>query len=276
LKTENPWNLTLPLHVLVGSDNARKSCKSLHCHISSGRFPDGSFIQMASGLIVCSPELCFLQMAGELHFIDLVEFGYEICGRYRIGKENAPGQGFRDDLPLTSVAKLCSYITKATGLKGRTNALKALRFIADGSASPMETVLTMLLTLPYRIGGYGFPLPMLNHRIEVTTNARKSKKYYCDLYWPSGQVDVEYDSDAFHTGPDRIAKDAIRRTALMSAGIAVVTISRKQLYDVRELREVAELLSQLLGKRLRYPKKEFAVRHAQLRRQLLLKMPADK
>jgi len=275
LKNENPWNHDTPLHVLVGSDNARKNCRGLHCHISSGEFPDGSFIQMTQGLAVSSPELCFLQMAGELSFTDLVMLGYEFCGSYRLDSSD---QGFRGDLPLTSGARLNSYITKAAGLKGRTKASRALRFIADGSASPMETILTLLLILPYRFGGYGFPKPQLNYRIDMPADSEKTagKPYYiCDLYWPDGKVDVEYDSDAYHTGPERIANDAIRRNALISVNVTVVTVTRMQIIDTQSFRKLAELLSQRLGKRLKYPKKEFATRHASLRREFFPKAPKD-
>jgi len=296
LKGENYWGLPLPVHVLVGSDNARKASRSLRCHISSGKFPAGSFIQTPSGFIVSSPELCFLQMAGELALTDLVLLGYEFCGGYRLDGKNASGRGFRDDQPLTSVAGLASYTAKAAGLKGRKNALRALRHIANGSASPMETVLTMMLTLPYRLGGYGLSLPRLNCLIDTTANTGKSAgksagkaagkstgkaagkstgksasnvKYYGDLYWPEKQVDVEYDSDVYHTGSDRIAKDAVRRNALTGAGVKVVTVSRMQITDTARLREFAEILAGLLGKRLQYPKKEFDHLHKKLRLQIL-------
>ena len=271
--------LAMPLHVLVGSDNARKINRNLHCHISSGEFPSGSFVRMDSGLTVSSPELCFLQMAGELSLVDIVALGYELCGSYRLDKENEEGTGFRGDLPLTSVGSLSSYIARATGLKGRKNALRALHFIADGSASPMETILAILLTFPYRLGGYGFPKPMLNHRIEVPASAGKSdgksKYYYCDLYWPDKKVDVEYDSDMYHTGSERIAQDAVRRNALSGMDIMVVTVSRMQVTETIKMRELAEVLSKLLGKRLQYAGKEFAYRHAKLRKQLLFRLQAN-
>jgi len=82
-----------PLHVLVGSDNARKNQQGLHCHISSGEFPNGSFVRMPSGLIVSSPELCFMQMASVLSLVDLVALGYEFCGNYRKDFEAAKGKG---------------------------------------------------------------------------------------------------------------------------------------------------------------------------------------
>ena len=309
LRIEKFQNLSRPLHILVGSKNARKASKSLHCHISLAEIPDWSFIRMPNGLIVSSPELCFLQMASELSFIDLVMLGYEFCGSYRINKENKSqdvqnkNKGFSNNLPLTSTSKLSSYAIKAVNLKGCKKARRAIDFIVDGSASPMETILTMFLTLPYRFGGYGFPKPILNFGIDMpssnvdsytdypilitvdstgikTSNAidtlANKSKYYCDLYWPDKKVSVEYDSDEYHTGTYRIEKDAIRRNALASANITVVTASRRQVNDTDKLRELAEVLSKLLKKRLTYAEAEFKHRHAILRDQLMPKLPMNK
>ena len=293
LQAENFYGLTTPLHVLVGACNARKVNRNLQCHVNTVELPHGSFIRMDSGMVVSSPELCFLQMAGELPFVDLVALGYELCGNYRLATGNDPAgqnttgndesaenRGFRDDLPLTSVSNLISYIAKAIGSKGRKNAMKALHFVADGSASPMETILAIMIILPYRLGGYGFPKPLLNYCIEEPSanksnpkSTSKPKVYYCDLYWPEEKVDVEYDSDAYHTGSARIEQDAIRRNALTNMGITVITVSRRQVIAALKMRELAKVLSRLLRKRLRYPRTEFTYRQAKLLEQLLPKLP---
>ena len=280
LRADKFWGFAVPLHVLVGSGNARKVNRYMHSHVSPGEFPDGSFVRMDSGLVISSPELCFLQMAGEIPFANLVALGFELCGTYRLDRESADGKGFRGDLPLTSAYSLGSYASRAVGLKGRKNAMKALSFIADGSASPMETILAILLVLPYRLGGYGFPMPLFNHRIDMPASVvkadGKSKYYYCDFYWPDKKVAVEYDSDAFHTGSERIAEDAIRRNALSRMGITVVTAARMLVFNSLKMHEFAEVLSKLLGKRLQYSQKEFKYRHAKLLRQLFTKLPADR
>jgi len=278
LHVSNPWNLTTPMHILISNKNVRRVNESLQYHIASRQFPTGSFIQVDSKLAVSSPELCFVQMASELSLIELIELGYEFCGRYRLEENNKKGRGFRDDLPLTSVNKLDSYLSRVAGLKGSKNARRALRYLADGSASPMESALTMLLTLPYKFGGYGLPMPLLNCPVQVAKDAKKTSKakLYCDLYWPEEQVDVEYDSDAYHANPARISKDAIRRNALTSAGVTVITLSRKQINNTAELHRVAVDLSKLLGKRLVYKMPEFTMRHAKLRSHLLPKVPQER
>ena len=208
-----------------------------------------------------------MQLACELSLIDLMMVGYEFCGGYRLDKENDPEQGFRKEPALTSVAKLNSFVARATGLKGCKNARKALRYIADGADSPMETALTLLLCLPYRHGGYGFALPRLNYHIEVDLPAGK-QTYRGDLYWPKERVDIEYDSDTYHATTERINRDATRRTHLSLAGVSVITVTRTQIMNVARMRVVAELLSKKLKKRLRYSP-EFILRQFELRKQLL-------
>jgi len=278
LYIENPFGLSMPLHILVGDRNARKGASVLTYHVGDRQFPGGSFIQVAPDVVMSSPELCFVQMSKELSLIQLVMLGYELCGSYRMDSESWSGQGFRGDKPLTTVAKLDSYVARLEGLKGIKNARRALRFIADGSASPMETALTMLLTLPYKLGGYSFPLPLLNCPVHVPVNTKRIKaksKFYCDIYWPDEQVDVEYDSDYYHAKDEKIAKDAIRRNALSSVGVTVVTVSRKQINNAAELRNVAVVLSKLLDKQLKCPMPEFTARHTALRSQIMPKASVD-
>jgi len=270
---------TLPLHILVGSDNARKVSCDLRSHINAGTFPRGSFVQGGTGLIMSSPELCFLQMASELSLAELIMLGFELCGTYRIDKISEPDKGFRNDLPLTNSAKLDSFIDRAIGHAGTKRARKALRYITDGSASPMETVLTMLLTLPYRLGGYGFPMPSLNYPLFIETNSRsisQKKKYVCDLYWPGEQIDVEYDSNAFHTASEKMKQDAKRRNTLSSAGVVSVTVTKDQLQSVSAFHDVAIVLSKLLEKRLQPPMPQFTARRIELRESVLPKTPRDK
>ncbi len=272
LQYENPWGLAQPLHFLVGSGNARKVSRGVVSHVVTTSFPDGSFIRVDKNLIVSSPELCFVQMAGILSLAELVALGYEFCGGYRLDKEDEKERGFRDDPPLTSVVSLHSYVGKAVGMVGRKKAIQALRFIADGSRSPMETALAILLTFPYRLGGYGFPVPLLNYPIEVPAGTRRAHgttELYSDLYWKEEKVDVEYDSDAYHAHPTQLSRDAARRNSLSSAGVTVITVTWGQVVYPTRLREVAEALSKLLNKRLQLSRLDFAVHHAKLCSQVL-------
>jgi len=245
-------------------------------HLFTGEAPEGCFISAKDILELSSPEFSFLQMSGRLSLVKLVELGYELCGTYSLpvsGDNNVPDRGFNNRLPLTNVRQLSEFVSCMTGVKGlnKTAAIRALRYIIDGSASPMETKLAMLLTLPYKLGGFGFPKPKLNSRIIPSKTERKSSNksfYSCDYFWPDHNTAVEYDSAQFHTGSSHITDDSNKRIFLMSMGITPITVTTQQLYDSYDFERVARVIAKCLGKRLAYKNPGFAAAHRKLREQL--------
>jgi hypothetical protein len=210
-------------------------------------------------------------MATKLNLINLIQLGFELCGTYSLPAHSEPyvaktqeslDKGFVSCEALTNVKKLAGLISKLSGIHGHKRAMRALQFVADNSASPMETKLTMFLTLPYRLGGYGLPMPLLNPRIEGSS-------YRCDLFWPKVKLAVEYDSDQFHTGADRIARDSMRRNDLALLGITVVTVTRQQVRNSVRFRETATLLSKHLEKRLQFRDPVFSECHFALKALLI-------
>ena len=244
-------------------------------HVFSGETPACCFMHVDTGLFVSSPEFCFLQLANQLPLVKLIELGYELCGTYSLptaGDPDIPARGFYSRQPLTSTDRLDAFIAGMPNVKGRKKALRALRYILDSSASPMETKLSILLTLPYLLGGFGLITPELNGRIIIPKAIRKSASrasFACDLYWPDYALAVEYDSDQYHTGSKRIADDAKRKNALASLGVTIITITKQQIYNPAELEKAARLLAKNMDKRLLYDKPRFAVAHHELRKLLL-------
>lgn len=264
-----------PLHLLVPSAADRCRACGVVSHVCPRSLPAGSFIHPRKGLYVSSPELCFVQMATMLPFADLVRLGFELCGTYSYRADSTVRYGLR---PLTDVPRLARYVDAAAGMDGSVAAKRAVGYLVQGSASPMETSLVLLLCLPVRLGGYGLPFPLMNHRVELG-NAGKAgadvrgglRRSYrlCDLYWPCANVATEYDSDEFHAGALRMARDASRRIELASLGIQVVTITRRQVMDYRETEKAALLLAKLLGRRIRPGKCDWTGKRFGLRRSLL-------
>jgi len=291
--------LSLPLHIMFKKQSTSRLSKKLRPHIFTGQTPEGCFIQIDDNfaddiddnlyddvdanrdynLYVSSPEFCFLQMAGKYALLGLIELGYELCGSYSMpaaksaaGDSRAPVKGFYDRPPLTSTRKLAAFLTRMPGAKGHQKAIRALRYILDGSASPMETKLSMFLTLPYKLGGFGFPKPELNRRIIPSKiNKHFSDKIFfvCDLFWPDHDLAVEYDSEQFHTGRDKIADDSKKRNSLTMMGITVITVTKTQIFDRTEFEKVVGVLSKCLKKRLRFKNPQFAEIHNELRELLL-------
>lgn len=262
-----PWWLGRPLHVLVADAATRRNSEGAVCHVWSAALPKGAVLDSENGFCVCAPELTFLQMAESMELVDLVELAFELCGTYDISTGEV-----RSCAPLTTVAKLKAYASKAEGARGRRKALRALQYVADGSASPRETVLTMLLCLPYNLGGYRFELPVLNRRIDVGARARNiaSKQFYrCDLYWPGVKLALEYDSDLEHLGSRSSASDSSRRNALDALGVDVISVTTLQIASRVEMEKIAHHVARRLGKRLQYKEPTFSVANLRLRTALL-------
>jgi len=256
--------------------------KTMVQHVFSGKITANCFVDVYDGqktssseLEVSSPEFCFLQMAGQLPLIGLIQLGYELCGSYSMSiteSHNKHESRFYNRPSLTSIKNLHELIAAMPGFIGHKNAVRSLRYIIEESASPMETKLSMLLSLPHKYGGYGIPKPKLNARIVLSKTAERSSSksfYKCDLFWPDHDLAVEYDSDTYHSGPAQIASDSKKRNALASMGIQVITITTQQLYDSSEFEKAARVIAKLLGKRLVFTNPDFDDMHYLLRKKLL-------
>ena len=267
--------LSLPLHILLGCPDNRWASNTMKQHVYSGKVPAGCFVSAKDGLEVSSPEFCFLQMAMQLPLPGLIELGYELCGTYSMLTAGGPDK-YKSGLPerptLTSTKKISDFVDQMTHFKGHANAVRALRYVLEGSASPMETIVAVLLTLPYRLGGFSLPIPKLNYRIELSKIAKRSanKEYFkCDLFWPDHNVAVEYDSNKYHSGPTQIEEDSKKRNTLDLMGIKVITVTTGQLYHSNEFENVARLIAKRIGKRLVFKDPGFNVAYNELRDQLL-------
>lgn len=263
-----PAGCTLPVHVLVGRDAMRVRTKSVASSVCSS-LPQRSVVDAGTGFLICSPEFVFLQMAASLTLVQLVQLGFELCGTYSLA-ENGPARTRR--APLTAVAKLKAFVEANQNVPGRVKALRALRYCMDGSASPMETTLVLLLCLPYGLGGYGIERPFLNYRIDAPLGMRKATdRSYCkaDLCWPKAKLCVEYDSKEYHLEPERQESDSRRRNTLVALGFTMMVVSWGQIADSGAFNRLAQQIARKTGKRLRYKDPGFTRKHLALRDELL-------
>ena len=203
------------------------SCPSTTASLVSHKWtslPASSFVDAGPGFLVSTPEFCFLQMAREMTVAQLVQLGLELCGTYALA-ENGPA--ISREAPLTTAAKLRAFVEAAAGAPGRATALRATRYLLDGSASAMETLLALLLYLPNNLGGYGLKKPKLNYRVDVPASLHElaaRRDCLCDLCWPEANLAVEYDSRLHHSEPGRQSSDARRRSTLIAPGFTVITV----------------------------------------------------
>ena len=290
-----PSGLSYPVNLMVASPESRRKSTFVHPHVRMDSSTEWCFIEIDKDVSISSPAFCFFQMSGELSLIKLIELGYELCGSYTSpvikrndlcdkinarfpvsGGDNRSTKIAQNDLyglpQLTNIKELKAFTSRMKGENQYNWVSRALRYIVDGSASPMETILVMLLILPYKYGGYGLPAPELNKRINTRKEAtyRPGKVYYiCDLFWPKANLAVEYDSDAYHTGTYHIVKDSKRRLELTMLGIDVITVTGNQVRDIPSFERIAKLIAQRLHKRLQYDNSKFLKAQHNLRDILL-------
>lgn len=252
--------------MVVGRSEDLRNLDGVRCHLASGsvyRETKGLYGGLLDDIKVATPPLAFLQLASSLSLIELICLGFELCGSYSL---NEVGGGFFARDPLTDAGSLLSVAGQVSSMRGIANARMAARYVLDGSASPAETVVACLLTLPLRIGGLGQSGASLNHRIDFADGSF----CICDMYWPEGRIAVEYDSDAYHAGPERIARDSRRRARLNEVGIQVISLTNAQVRDADDMKRVAVIIARALGKRVKKDSFEMTPEREELRRSLLI------
>jgi len=258
-----------PIHVIVNTRNNRSVLHGVRFHSQSRPLSSDSFWITKDGLCIVRPELCFAQMSSVLSVPQLIKFGIELCATY-VPKPLAD-IGYVVRKPLTSQEEL-SNLAKGYGAGRQRKIESALPWVVNNSASQRETILYMLLCLPYRLGGYGLPKPVLNYEIPLEKDEARlagRKLFRADLYWPEFQLDVEYDSTQYHLDERQMEKDAIRRNILNHKGIRVISVTRNQINNREAFDGVARQIAKGLGKRIRPSRDAMLAKQEVLRRSLL-------
>ena len=257
--------LSLPVRLLAPAGSARRSSQLMRSLRWPHDLPPRCLLGVSRRVRLCSPELCFLQMARSLDLIDLIELGFELCGSYSLPAHGDDGHFERD--PLTTRELIRATVDRLPGAHSSDLARRALNYVHDVSASPAETKLCMLLCLPSRLGGQGLPAPQLNHRVYPPNGVQllTGKGYLeCDLYWPDLHLDVEYDSDKWHSGNVRREADAARRGDLKRLGIDVIEVTAAMLLDYDAMSVLGSDLARRLGVRRRTDSYDVEERRRQL------------
>ena len=278
-RAEHPDLALDRVDIIVGYGDQRE-LPGTKMHIRRTPLPERSFYKLDECTYVASPELCLMQLASKLSEPQVTKLALEMCGIYALDPVDYAGMfdcpdplddasGICKRPPLTSAAKLRAYAKRLLAPNSRAQSAHYLRYVADGSASPRETALYMLLCMPPRFGGYGLALPEFNKRIELSLTERLmvgSHHYDCDLYWPGRRpVGVEYDSRQHHVALEKQELDAVRRNMLQCKGVQVVVATRMQVNKPSEFDKLARQIGKAIGKRFRIPKKEHIEARMRLR-----------
>lgn len=241
----------------VSERSARSLKKGRIIHLCELDLPTGAVVSK-KGEMVASPELLFLQLSRKLTIHRLILLGLQLCS-YPPGK---PSEA------ITTKQKLETFLVKTPGHRGHVKAIRAVKYIENGSASVMESMVYMILTLPHTLGGYGLDGAVFNHEIKLKGEAAKrlgQKRCFMDLYYKSAKVAVEYDSFIFHNSPSENGKDMMRSAILDRQGVEVMHLSTIQLYDKDACMDFTFYLASRLGKRIQIRTKKFDEMHTLLR-----------
>ena len=241
-----------PVDVLVPAGGHHKGSPRHICHTWSTPIPAAAYHRISADVFVCSPEFTFLQMAASLSLVELIALGYELCGTYSLRPypDEAP---FRIK-PLTTCKNLRQFVEKSSGARGQRKAERALRYIADGSHSPYETLTAMFLCTSVALGGYGLPLPAMNIPVPLTESAQTMamrSEAVGDLVWLDGKLDIEYLGRLPHGSPEAMEDDNARRNAIEASDYRVITVSNAMLQSLSRFESVATEAAKRLGKRMR-------------------------
>ncbi|HWQ80213.1 MAG TPA: hypothetical protein VN381_15405, partial [Anaerovoracaceae bacterium] len=247
-----------PAGITVSEQNERFRNNGKWVHSCALALPAGA-VTNRNGKAVSSPELLFLELACKLSIHQLILLGLQLCS-------HSPG------LPseaITTKQKLMRFLGKTPGHRGHRKAIRAAKYLEDGSASIMESIAYMILTLPHALGGYGLNGAVFNSEIKLKSDDARIRlgqsRCFADLYYKQARLAVEYESFAYHSSPSEQGKDIMRSAVLERQGIDVMHFSTIQLYDNASCRDFAYNLAARLGKRMQIRTKVFHEMHSFLR-----------
>ncbi len=151
--------------------------------------------------------------------------------------------------------------------RGSARLQYALRFIHEGSRSPMESGLAMLVCLPQSEGGLGIEDIEMNHRVYVSGGAKaltKSPYFEIDVYRKGSQRGTEYDGRDHVTDAQR-EHDAERRNTLEEMGYSYKVLTAGQFSNQLSLHRAMNAVARSFG--IEPPTdKTFQVRQNELRK----------
>ena len=194
-----------PMRVIV-PDACKRFCRfdEFESQVISKAVSGKPFVKISPEIAIAGPELLFIDAVATLPLYRVLLLGMELCGTYSLRQSfpsaERPAYGIE---PVTSVEKISETIDDLRGARvhGAGRVKDILPFLMEGSASPMESVLALMLRLPVMRGGLGLGIPKLNPVIPIEEEFRhftSAKTFRPDIYFDKVPIDLEYESEEFH------------------------------------------------------------------------------
>ena len=169
--------------------------------------------------------------------------------------------------PLLTMDDLMEMSERLRGWRGSKTFRDALTCACPGSGSILESKLLLLMCAPTRLGGEGWPRPLLNARLDFTVEQRSlGVGHYCvcDQLWKRQQVVVEANGMAFHADKQGFILASGRAAALQHAGYTVIDVSYGQVSKLEAFDLMVHTLAKALGLPLRKRTAAFLARRQKL------------
>lgn len=276
-----------PVDLLVPARSGRSSGNEVRFHAWGGAVPQGSFLLVTNDLLVSGPELAIIQLCSAQGKLDALLDAHveavraeaevaaaderadrpvidhplewerirrlvaatviacEFAGTYRLGAGSMP-TAYRAPriMDAAGLARVAAGVGKS---QGTLRARRVAELMLEGSASPMETVLALMLTLPVEFGGFGLENPLLNRAVDVSGfqgTISDRDVVIPDFLWHEQGVALEYDSEEFHAlrGKGQLKRDVTRSNTLTALGYRVFRATSQ---TVRSLPGISLLARQI-------------------------------
>lgn len=254
---------TSPVHLMVANGGSTYGRPGVVRHRRAHALPRGSLVRVGRGVLAAGPELALCQAAArdDHDLVDVAQLAYELCGTYLLDQDPNSWKGFvNNDVSATSVAKLLRFLESSCGEYGVPLVRKALGYVRDGSHSPMETVLALLLGLPRSVGGLGIKGISMNRRVRGLD--RK-----IDVALEAYKAGLEYKGRAYHT-IEQSARDDRRQNEIVGSGWTILNVWYEDLANDYLFSVLVDSLFKIMGRRY-VANDRFLVRQEILRRRLL-------
>ena len=275
--------LCTPMSITATARESRSQSSRWVCRVWSRPFPPKAIYQLwQPDICVEAPWFSYLRMASRLTLPDAIRLGMELCGTHSTLPfshgltppftltEQEVKNGFVSTKPIVGAEELRRQLREFSP-HAYAKAVYAVQFIVDGSRSPGESRLYILLCLPVKLGGYGLPKPELNVRLDVPPKLQRicgKQHVVCDLLYRKEKLVIEYDGGYHWEGEQRM-DDNIRDLVLGEMGYTVIRIDKKQLEKLDTMDMQAANIARHLGIRMRTPSERSLKARIRLRAETL-------
>ncbi|HJA29978.1 MAG TPA: hypothetical protein IAA15_10505 [Candidatus Olsenella pullicola] len=265
-----------PLSLASFSRETRSQSSLVDPRAFLARLPEGSFLEVIREdgtpfgservpvrLFVESPGISLVGFARRLlklvrggaisedaAFVRLLSLAMEACGLYaRDPCAPLTGECAYDVESVGSADDLRLQLGELSRLQGLRLAREVASYAKDGSGSPGETLLSLVMRLPPRRGGIPLPDFVENEPVEWPEDARDVVKHQTmrpDFHWPKHRVASEYNGGA-HGQSSAYVEDSFRVQDYAACDIALVPATYDDIRNAASLERFVRLVAKKLA-----------------------------